>query len=142
MHGIITAETKILSIRQPWAWLIVNGYKDMENRSRNSRHRGTFLVHTGLTFDIPGYDFVCKRWPHLPLPHRKTFRLGGVVGRVNLVDVVTESDSDWFFGEYGYVLDDAQTLPFFKMPGRLNFFKLSAEQLLELTKTLKQGQAT
>jgi hypothetical protein len=33
---------KAISIRQPWAWLIVNGYKDVENRiwAANVRGRG------------------------------------------------------------------------------------------------------
>lgn len=30
----------ILSIRQPWAWLIVNGYKDIENRTWPTHFRG------------------------------------------------------------------------------------------------------
>ena len=35
----------ILSIRQPWAWLIVNGYKDIENRTWSTRFRGKVLIH-------------------------------------------------------------------------------------------------
>ena len=34
-----------LSLRQPWAWLVVNGLKDLENRRWNTRFRGTFLIH-------------------------------------------------------------------------------------------------
>ncbi len=37
----------ILSIRQPWAWLIVNGYKDIENRTWSTRFRGKVLIHAG-----------------------------------------------------------------------------------------------
>ncbi|WP_245839042.1 ASCH domain-containing protein [Yersinia kristensenii] len=36
---------KALSIRQPWAWLIVNGYKDIENRTWNTKCRGPVLIH-------------------------------------------------------------------------------------------------
>jgi hypothetical protein len=36
---------KALSIRQPWAWLIANGHKDIENRSWNTNYRGAFLIH-------------------------------------------------------------------------------------------------
>ena len=40
-----------LSIRQPWAWLIVNGYKDIENRNWKTNFRGKILVHAakGMT---------------------------------------------------------------------------------------------
>ncbi|MNQ62267.1 ASCH domain protein [compost metagenome] len=42
---------KALSIRQPWAWLIIHGGKDVENRSWHTKHRGRFLVHAakGMT---------------------------------------------------------------------------------------------
>jgi hypothetical protein len=36
---------KALSIRQPWAWLIVQGDKDIENRSTTYRRR--VLIHAG-----------------------------------------------------------------------------------------------
>jgi len=36
-----------LSIRQPWAWLIVNGWKDIENREWSTRFRGRLLIHAG-----------------------------------------------------------------------------------------------
>jgi hypothetical protein len=45
---------KALSIRQPWAWLILHAGKDIENRDRKPRNpalhfRGSFLIHAGLT---------------------------------------------------------------------------------------------
>ncbi len=36
---------KALSVRQPYAWLLVNGMKTCENRTWNTTHRGTLLVH-------------------------------------------------------------------------------------------------
>ena len=35
---------KVIVVRQPWAWLIVNGFKDIENRSWKTRHRGPLLI--------------------------------------------------------------------------------------------------
>ena len=42
---------KALSIRQPWAWLIVNGHKDIENRQWRTHFRGKIYVHAakGMT---------------------------------------------------------------------------------------------
>lgn len=34
---------KVLSVRQPWADLIVSGPKDVENRARRSNYRGPLL---------------------------------------------------------------------------------------------------
>ena len=45
-----------LSIRQPWAWLIVNGHKDIENRDWPTNFRGRLLVHAGQTMARRYYD--------------------------------------------------------------------------------------
>jgi hypothetical protein len=47
------ARLRALSIRQPWAWLIVNGVKDIENRSFRTRHRDPLVIHAGL--NLAGY---------------------------------------------------------------------------------------
>jgi hypothetical protein len=39
---------KIISIRQPWADLIVNGSKNIENRSWPTSYRGPVLIHASL----------------------------------------------------------------------------------------------
>jgi ASCH domain len=36
---------KALSVRQPWAWLIIAGHKDVENRSWTTTYRGPLLIH-------------------------------------------------------------------------------------------------
>jgi hypothetical protein len=38
------SEMRALSVRQPWAWAICHG-KDVENRSRGTRHRGLLAIH-------------------------------------------------------------------------------------------------
>jgi len=47
---------KALSVRQPWAWLIANNLKPIENRTWPTRYRGAFLIHAGQTFDLQGQD--------------------------------------------------------------------------------------
>lgn len=113
---------KCLSIQQPWAWLIVNGYKDIENRDWKypPKFRGRFLVHAGIKFDVDGADFIRRERPDIRLPF--TYDMGGIVGEATLVDVVTESDSPWFFGRLGFVLRDQKALPFRAMRGQLGFF--------------------
>ena len=46
---------KALSIRQPWASLIVAGIKDIENRSWVTNYRGKLLIHAAQKFDKKGY---------------------------------------------------------------------------------------
>ena len=119
-----------LSIKQPWAWLIVNGYKDVENRTWSTNFRGRFLIHAGKSFDEEGYESVEEilfqaDWD-LRLPPMESFDRGGVVGEAVLVDCVERMESPWFFGPHGFVLKDAKPLEFSPCRGKLGFFKLGA----------------
>lgn len=120
---------KALSIRQPWAWLIVEGYKEVENRDWPTRFRGRFLIHAGKAFDQAGYVFVRQQFPTILLPAREEFDRGGIVGEATLLDCVTESPSPWFFGRFGFVLAEAKALPFRPMPGKLSFFNFPAAEI-------------
>ena len=44
---------RILTVRQPWAWAIIGGGKDVENRVRNiaGGYRGPVAIHVGLQHD-------------------------------------------------------------------------------------------
>mgnify|MGYP001114609934 CR=1 FL=1 len=54
---------KALSIRQPWAWLIVHAGKNIENRSWRSHYHGRFLVHAAKGMTRQEYD-EAKAWAH------------------------------------------------------------------------------
>ena len=111
---------KALSIQQPWAWLIVNGYKDIENRTWSTNERGERLIHAGKKIDSDGYHFVRREFPQILLP--TVFDLGGIVGKVRIVDCVSRHQSRWFFGPYGFVMKEQAPLPFFAVRGQLGFF--------------------
>ena len=38
---------KVLTIKQPWATLIMQGYKRFEFRSWQTKYRGDLLIHAG-----------------------------------------------------------------------------------------------
>jgi len=122
---------RALSIKQPWAWLIVNGYKDIENRSWKTARRGEFLVHAGLAFDANAdmgfiedmVDVIREISPERPpLPSLEQFERGGIVGQSSIVDCVTNHESPWFFGPVDFVLTDSKVLPFRPCKGALSFF--------------------
>ena len=114
---------KALSIRQPWAWLILHG-KDVENRTWRTTFRGKFLIHASLTFDNEAYETLKECGVKMPVKDK--FKRGGIVGRAELVDCVDRSNSPWFLGPHGFVLENARPLPFRKCKGRLNFFNVKA----------------
>jgi hypothetical protein len=122
---------KAISIRQPWAWLILNASKDIENRSRPTKKRERILIHASKTVDDSAWDKIRPmfdrdiRWIMMG-NLRKMVTLpgftGGIVGAVTIVDCVTVSDSLWFEGPYGWVLSGATQLPFVPYKGTLSFF--------------------
>jgi len=113
---------KALSIMQPWAWLIVNGHKDIENRTWGTRYRGELYIHASKKFDEDGYILVKKLFPHIQMPEKKEFKKGGIVGTSYLVDCVTDDKSEWFSGEFGFVLVDSKPCEFKPCKGALGFF--------------------
>ncbi len=126
---------KALSIQQPWAWLIVNGHKDIENRTWPTHFRGVFLVHAGKKFDRDGYRYLRSRHDII-MPEEKDFSVGGIVGSAELIDCVDSSASQWFSGPHGFVLKEGLPLPFESLPGSLRFFTVSPDLLGNLVGTV------
>jgi hypothetical protein len=117
--------TLALSVQQPWAWAIVNGYKPIENRTWRTTFRGPLWIHAGRQFDRNGLAFIRANFPTVDLPD--LFDAGGIVGRVRMSDCVdsprTPAQSVWFFGPWGFVFDDAEPLPLYPCRGQLGLFR-------------------
>lgn len=120
---------KAISIRQPWAWLIVNGFKDIENRSWRTNYRGPVLIHASQGMTRSEYNNavsyaaeIDRRLPYL-IPSFEKIERGGIVGVANVASCVDWHASPWYMGEKGFVLNDAKPLPFYPMKGKLSFFE-------------------
>jgi hypothetical protein len=113
---------KALSIRQPWAWLIVHGHKPVENRTWPTSHRGDTLIHAGKVFDDEGLASVLEVFPHMRAVLPQQYELGGIVGRAQLLNCVQTHPSRWFTGPWGFVMYDARPMPFVPLRGVLGFF--------------------
>lgn len=75
---------RILTVRQPWAWAIIHGGKDVENRVRNiaGDYRGPVAIHAALTDDRTAIE----SWPSgaaWPGPVTR----GAILGVVDLTGV-------------------------------------------------------
>lgn len=136
---------KALSIKQPWAWLICAGYKDIENRDW-ARHmpplyswRGyaknvpmRIYVHAGKKFDQDGLESLSgldspadHDLKHVLVKMRMDDRYacGAIIGEVDITGCVDASDSPWFVGKYGFILANPKL---YKKPipcrGKLGFY--------------------
>lgn len=106
---------RILSIKQPWATLIVLGHKPVENRTWSTRYRGPLLIHASLKLDPdPKGINLLDQWGGGVTV--KDLPTGQIIGIAELYDVTDNSNStlqlgptsDWFSGPYGWWLRDAR----------------------------------
>ncbi len=132
------ADMKALSLRQPYAELIVSGKKTIESRLWSTKFRGEFLIHTGVNIS----SGACKRFC---LDPEKLVK-GCIVGKAVLVSVKEYfndedylKDSDKHFSskegleefgwvgkkKYGFILGKVER---FEKPiplkGQLGFFEV------------------
>lgn len=115
---------KALSIRQPWASLIVMGHKDVENRSWSTKYRGPLLVHAGHGRAVAAIGSIEEQYG-LELCSQDLPR-GGIIGVVELIDVAREHRSRWFDREgFAWVLANPRPLAFTPLRGRLGLFEAS-----------------
>lgn len=71
---------KVLTIKQPWASLIIDGYKKYEFRSWKTNYRGKILIHAGMSLE---QDMV-KRFEGYNID----YELGAIIGEVEIVDCI------------------------------------------------------
>jgi hypothetical protein len=137
---------RALSLRQPWAALVVHFGKSIENRTWSTRFRGEFLIHAakGMTrreFD-EGYEFARSVLGEAR-PTRQRLRsmlqFGGIVGCARIVGVLPPCGGvggrcrcmgalsfgrSWHMPEqFGFLLADVAPLPFKPCKGALGFFE-------------------
>lgn len=96
---------KVLTIRQPWASLIILGKKNVENRTWSTNYRGQLVIHAGTapnTALVEKYERLTG--PDLPR--------GFILGTVDVVDVVVGSRSRWAEpGNFHWILRNPRPLP-------------------------------
>lgn len=130
VRGVVKKTMKTISIRQPWAWAILHAGKDVENRNWKTTLRGHVLIHASKTFDMDRWKWIAEnatRLGFLEIPYHTDFLTGGIVGRTDIVDCVTESESKWFCGPYGFVLENTRELPYTPYKGMPGLFNIDTK---------------
>lgn len=116
---------KVLSLKQPFAELILQRKKEIELRKWNTNFRGEFLIHSSKVPDEKNM----KKFGFDKLP------CGFILGKANLVDVkkydndgeflkdknLHLADKSW--GGYGFILDNVRRIEPIPAKGQLNFWE-------------------
>lgn len=103
---------KCLSIRQYWAWAIIERLKRVENRTWGTAHRGPLAIHAGQSIDPDSREALEQAGFSIP----QSLATGVVLGTVDLVDVVPwrpgQPSLAGFRDDYGLAEDPLATGPF------------------------------
>ena len=116
---------KSLSLKQPWAELVVQGKKIIETRKWKTNFRGEFYIHSSKSYDK---DY-CEE---LGIKNPTT---GSIIGKAELVDVKEYKDEEEFrkdfdkhfakkFVKYGFLLKNIKRIKPIPYKGQLNFFEV------------------
>ena len=116
---------KTLSLKQPWAELILTGKKTIEIRTWNTKFRGEFLIHTSGNLDkeaMQKHNF--KNLPRQAIVGKATLKQ--VKKYENEQEFMKDKDkhrATWEWGNYGFILEKVQRLPVKEnVKGKLGFW--------------------
>lgn len=76
---------KVITIKQPWATLIAEGYKEYEFRTWKTKYRGDILIHAGKGID----QKAMKRFWHLHLE----YPVGQIIAKATITDCIKVDDT-------------------------------------------------
>lgn len=124
---------KVITIKQPWATLIVKGYKEYEFRTWKTKYRGEILIHAGKSIDKTRMkDFK---------DYNLDFPTGCIIGKSTLTDCIYVDDEfrnkvvptnplvykgisvkdDW--SGYGFKLENISEIAPIEINGMLGFWE-------------------
>lgn len=128
---------KTLSVKQPWASLIMSGLKDVENRTWvASSVPAKILIHASSSPDNRAIDFLNNAIDELAFETNNAIIMGNVpeffnmpqsaiLGYVTVSKCVNDSTSKWAFpNQYHWVIEDVYQFeqPILNVKGKLNLF--------------------
>ena len=115
---------RVLTIKQPYAELIVSGKKSIELRSWKTKLRGEFLIHASKAPDIEAM----KRFGYTELP---LWQIVGIAKLEGCIDYNGEEEfladkdkhlSEGKFVEHGFVISNPRRIVPIDIHGKLNFW--------------------
>lgn len=130
---------KVITIKQPWASLIANGFKEYEFRTWRTKYRGEILIHAGIGVDKKAME----RFEYLNLE----YPIGCIIAKCELTDcvkvddelkeklakkdpvvykgVINKTSQDW--DGYGFKLERIAKVKEIKINGKLSLWDYDGE---------------
>ena len=130
---------KVITIKQPWATLIAEGYKEYEFRTWKTKYRGDILIHAGKGIDKKAMD----RFKHLNLE----YPVGQIIAKATITDcvkvdedlrnilakkdpvvykgVINKTSNNW--DGYGFKLENIEKISPIEVNGKLSLWDYDYE---------------
>ncbi len=130
---------KAITIKQPWATLIAEGYKEYEFRTWKTKYRGDILIHAGKGIDKKAME----RFKHLNLE----YPVGQIIAKAIITDcvkvddrlrdvlakkdpivykgVINKTSNDW--DGYGFKLENIEKINPIEVNGKLSLWDYDYE---------------
>lgn len=84
--------SRALSLKAPYAWAVIHGDKDVENRTWWTEIRGDFWIASSAQVTSAYFQSACETIkrvaPHLKVPPLEEHVLGAIIGRASIVDCI------------------------------------------------------
>lgn len=123
---------KVLSIKEPWASLIMNGTKKIETRSWKTKYRGEIYIHASLSkAKITNHEVY-------ELIKDMNFKYGYIICKCNLVDCIYMTDEyvndmktnhyeeyicgHYEVGRYAWIVEDVKVIEPIEAKGKLGLW--------------------
>lgn len=108
--------TFVLTVKQPYAWAIVNGWKDCENRGWSSKFIGRVLIHASKAPSEDYYEIGMRIFDTfgVSVPKIEDLDLGKIVGVARFSQQVGRHGAKglgWFTGPRAWPIDWARPFP-------------------------------
>lgn len=123
---------KAISVKQPWAWAIAEGYKTIETRVWSTTHRGDLLIVASLKPDQLVLDAFTEEFGYAVLARQLEY--GKALCTARLIDCrpMTKADEeaarcDVYDGAFSWVLEDVRKIKPFPVKGRLGLYEVDYE---------------
>ena len=127
---------KALSVQQPWAWLIINGHKDVLNQTWHTHYRGPLLIHANETHCVDGEAWARRLLDHpdyqnVELPPCHDLDRGKIIGSVDLVNVTMKADSIWHVpGQWAWKIRNPEPMtPPIRWNGEVGLFEVDLSEI-------------
>lgn len=128
---------KVLTVKQPWAHLIVDNIKDVENRTWQTKYRGELYIHTSKnSFDFWALDYI-KNIDNLLYQYVVDYfgvrnnkitkhmeQFGSIIGKTNIINILDNSYSVWAMEDsFHWMLKNSSRINPIPCKGKLNIWE-------------------